>query len=319
MTDETQSFEYATAEDLLTPAPAPTKFATTRKSGYVEDEVDVWVNETSAWGKEAVRKHTDALNKYNELVEAHANLKVAYMELQNSGGATPVVEENFDQPAEAVAPVQDTSSASRRAREIMDAAAEEASEHVSRALERVGTIEAEAIAEGEEIRRAARAEANDILVQAETEAETLLANTKAEAQEAVELKNKSVTDRDAIFARLEMFYSSQLDQIKNIKESVGYTPSLVEADSAEVPAPTEPAVATSSADSYSAANDEYISGQPVAEETVGTSDVYYHGNPEIATPAHSEETSEITDDTVAYVAPEYETSSYVSDEDNENK
>lgn len=244
MTDEVQVFEYAKAEDV----PARQKFSTTRKAGYVEDEVDVWV-------ENSLNAFVTFLDKYNSLVYAHDLLKKDYEELKLTSAqgtyvapvqaayeapaevayeapAAQVVYEAVEAPVEAreeasaeevvvayEAPVAqayaplDTSSASRRAREIMDAAAEEAAEHVSRALDRVGRIEAEAIEE-----------ANEILYDAQTRADTLISEATAEADLAIELKNNTIVERDAIFARLELFYGSQLKEIQNTKDSAGYSP-----------------------------------------------------------------------------------------------
>jgi hypothetical protein len=245
VTDEVQVFEYAKAEDV----PARQKFSTTRKAGYVEDEVDVWV-------ENSLNAFVNFLDKYNSLVYAHDLLKKDYEELElkltaaQATYAAPVqaayeapAEVAYEAPAEVVyeaveAPVEtpeeapeeevavayeapaevvytplDTSSASRRAREIMDAAAEEAAEHVSRALDRVGRIEAEAIEEANEIRH-----------DAQVLADTLISEATAEADLAIELKNTTIVERDAIFARLELFYGSQLKEIQNTKDSAGYSP-----------------------------------------------------------------------------------------------
>lgn len=80
-----QDFEYAEEDDV----PQKKTFATTRKAGYVEDEVDVWVEETIATS-------TNFLNKYNAAVFA---LKVLRNQVQEQVDAavaaalTPALEE----------------------------------------------------------------------------------------------------------------------------------------------------------------------------------------------------------------------------------
>ena len=80
-----QEFEYAEEGDV----PQKKKFATTRKAGYVEDEVDVWVEET-------VAKGTEFLNRYNAAVFA---LKVLRNQVQEQVDAavhaalTPALED----------------------------------------------------------------------------------------------------------------------------------------------------------------------------------------------------------------------------------
>lgn len=64
-----QEFEYAAEGDV----PQKKKFATTRKAGYVEDEVDVWMDETIATS-------TEFLNKYNAAVYALNMLRTQQQE-----------------------------------------------------------------------------------------------------------------------------------------------------------------------------------------------------------------------------------------------
>jgi hypothetical protein len=64
-----QEFEYAAEGDV----PQKKKFATTRKAGYVEEEVDVWIDETIA-------KSTEFLNRYNAAVYALNMLRTQQQE-----------------------------------------------------------------------------------------------------------------------------------------------------------------------------------------------------------------------------------------------
>lgn len=301
MTEEAQNFEYATEADL----PVKKKFSTTRKAGYVEDEVDVWVEET-------VAKYTDFLNRYNNLVYQHGLLQAAYAELEESvanGSAQPVAEQEaaVEAPAQAEEPVEevatpevevaaepaptvDVTSASRRAREIMDEAAAEAAEHVSRALDRVGRIEAEAEAEAAAIRLEAQNEVAQIVASAKAEASEIRDDAVATANRAIELKNNSVQERDAIFERLELFYASQLEEIRTNKGSVGYSPLIsVNGEELNLPVETEEAATAE----YSAAADEYVP-ENVTEAVTVIPDVTAYEN----TPAPTE--------TVSYVSEEAE-------------
>ena len=229
MTEEAQNFDYATEADL----PVKQNFTTTRKAGYVEDEVDVWQ-------EDIITRYTTFLNKYNELVYAlnvaTANTPapvvedaVADIEVTEEAPVEEAVETPVEAPA-APEPtpvtVVDTSSASRRAREIMDEAAAEAAEHVSRALDRVGRIEAEAIAEASDIVADAQFNGSQLVSDAELKARSLIENAVEEANAALELKNIAVEERDAILSRMELFYFSQLEEIRTNKGSLGYTPLL---------------------------------------------------------------------------------------------
>lgn len=299
MTEEAQNFEYATEADL----PVKKKFSTTRKAGYVEDEVDVWVEET-------VAKYTDFLNRYNNLVYQHGLLQAAYAELEETvaNGSTEAAAEPetaVETPAQAEEPsveeatpvvetapeptvTVDVTSASRRAREIMDEAAAEAAEHVSRALDRVGRIEAEAEAEAAAIRLEAQNEVAQIVSAAKAEASEIRDEAVTTANRAIELKNHSVQERDAIFERLELFYSSQLEEIRTNKGSVGYSPLIsVNGEELDLPVETEEA----STGEYSAAADEYVP-ENVTEAVTVIPDASVYEN----TPAPTENVSYVTEE-----------------------
>lgn len=68
-----ETFDYATSDDL----PVKKKFATTRKTGYVEDEVDVWIDQT-------ITTSTEFLNRYNETAYAYNYLMALYVQLEAS-------------------------------------------------------------------------------------------------------------------------------------------------------------------------------------------------------------------------------------------
>ena len=199
-------------------------------------------------------KYTDFVNTYNQIVYAHTVLESNYAALEEKVQeleakaaeaaafvplaepvreavaepvAAPVEEEVVEAPVQRV--VVDTSTASGRAREIMDEAAAEAAEHVTRALSRVAKIEAEA-----------EAEAENLVRESELAAATIREKAVTEANKAIELKNATLEQRDAIFARLELFYSSQLEEIRSTSDSVGYSPMLNANEISSHVAATEP-------------------------------------------------------------------------------
>lgn len=240
MTDESENYEYATEADL----PIKQKFPTTRKAGYVEDEVDVWVEKT-------VKDFTEFLNRYNNVVyalsvekdnvaklsELNAALQTQVEELSNQPVAAPqeaVVEEEVAVVEEApVAPVVatvpepgSTFAASRRAREIMDEAAGEAADHVSRALERVARIETEAEVEAQEILAKAEGYVQTVVAEAEEHGRAIREAAASDARIAETHRDEAVAQTNAIMSRLDLFYSSQLEELRNTQQSVGYSPIL---------------------------------------------------------------------------------------------
>lgn len=256
MTDESENYEYATEEDL----PVKQKFPTTRKAGYVEDEVDVWVETT-------VKKYTDFLNRYNGAVyalsiekETNAQLReenegltkeVSRLqeELANKPAAqepvyaAPVEEEPVveEEPTPAVVEeytpqpvVVDASYASARAREIMDEAAREAADHVSRAFERVARIETEAEAEATAIVAKAEGHVAAVLAEAEEQGRAIRENAEREAREAEDRRDEATQTAHAIVARLDLFYTSQLEELRQTQNSVGYNPAALEVTQAPV-------------------------------------------------------------------------------------
>lgn len=254
MTDESENYEYATEEDL----PVKQKFPTTRKAGYVEDEVDVWVEAT-------VKKYTDFLNRYNgavyalsmeketnaQLREENEGLKSEVSRLQEELAAKPAVQEPVyaapvEEPVvEEVVPavvedytpktvVVDATYASSRAREIMDAAAKEAADHVSRAFERVAQIEAEAEAEATSIVAKAEGHVAAVLAEAEEQGRTIRETAEQDARQAEDRRDEATQTAHAIVSRLDLFYTSQLEELRQTQHSVGYNPASLEVTEAPV-------------------------------------------------------------------------------------
>jgi hypothetical protein len=144
--------------------------------------------------------------------------------------------------------IVDLDSATDHAKEVLNVAAVEAAELIARVFERVNVLEKEAEADAAETLRKADeyvetsvAKVNDYTDKAiaksdeyahatKEEADKLAESIKneaiREANEAVESKNQAIAERDAILGRLELFYGSQLHEIKETKNSVGYSPLL---------------------------------------------------------------------------------------------
>jgi hypothetical protein len=256
VTDESENYEYATEEDL----PVKQKFPTTRKAGYVEDEVDVWVEAT-------VKSYTDFLNRYNGAVYALSMEKETNAQLreENEGLAkeasrlkeeldakpaaqepvysAPVEEEVAveEEPTPAVVEqyvpqpvVVDATYASARAREIMDEAAKEAADHVSRAFERVARIETEAEAEATAIVAKAEGHVAAVLAEAEEQGRVIRENAEREAREAEDRRDEATQTAHAIVSRLDLFYTSQLEELRQTQTSVGYNPAALEVTQAPV-------------------------------------------------------------------------------------
>jgi len=87
-----QNFEYATETDV----PQKKKFATTRKAGYVEEEVDEWVKDT-------IQTSTEFLNRYNAAVYALNLAKTQVDETVKSEVEAAIAEALETQRAELVA------------------------------------------------------------------------------------------------------------------------------------------------------------------------------------------------------------------------
>lgn len=257
MTDESENYEYATEEDL----PVKQKFPTTRKAGYVEDEVDVWVEAT-------VKSYTDFLNRYNgavyalsieketnaQLREENEGLTKEVSRLQEELAAKPAaqepvysapveeeVEAEVEEPTPAVVEeyvpqpvVVDATYASARAREIMDEAAKEAADHVSRAFERVARIETEAEAEATAIVAKAEGHVAAVLAEAEEQGQAIRENAEREAREAEARRDEATQTAHAIVSRLDLFYTSQLEELRQTQNSVGYNPAALEVSQAPV-------------------------------------------------------------------------------------
>lgn len=132
----------------------------------------------------------------------------------------PEVEEEFPEPVveeeiiveETVVVVSPTLQASERAQQILTAAAEEATEHVSRALDRVAKVEAEAQAEAEELVASATVEAAEIIATATEEASNLKANAVNDAADALEQLDTIKAETRALFERVTLFHQASLEQ-----------------------------------------------------------------------------------------------------------
>jgi hypothetical protein len=325
---ERKTFEYATEEVL----PVDEKFARTKKSGYVEEQVDIYV-------QNVIKDYTSFLNKYNDVVyeyitvveeikpledenadlrrqlegkahyispeeladrmearfasqkvdvvdnseeieglearvaelEAELAEKEDQIKVQLNVEPELVPEYHYDVTVPAGAPLQaepaptvvnetkvvvDLDSATEHAKEVLNVAAVEAAELISRVFERVNVLEKEAEADAAETLRKADeyveasvakvneytdnaiAKSDEYAVVTKDEADKLAESIKndaiREANEAVESKNQAIAERDAILGRLELFYGSQLHEIKETKNSVGYSP-LLEIDSHNTP------------------------------------------------------------------------------------
>lgn len=347
-----QDFPYAEEKDL----PAKEKFATTRKAGYVEEEVDQWVNRT-------IENVTEFLNRYNSaayalslakveinktktelatikndvqrqvdeaVAQRHAQMEAEFnshydalkesatqnqnvlaaeieslqAQLLASQSHVAELQTSLEQahealvqgthtvavpPAEEVAPVAvpvpvvenvvapvtptvDATVASQRAREIMEAAAQEASEHVSRALQKVAFVEGEA-----------QAEADAILNEALAEAERIKLQAFEDANEAIEIKNKAVAERNEIFERLRMFYVAQEQSIEEEMKAIDYTPYLNLNDS-----PASQATTTGTEPTAYAPTETTVTSHPVSEPAVAhTEDAMKEAGeePKAATPS----------------------------------
>ena len=114
--------------------------------------------------------------------------------------------------AEPVAPVSPVIHASERAQQILTAAAEEATEHVSRALDRVAKVEAEAQAEAQELVSTATVEAAEILANATDEAESIKATAITDAAEALNTLDNAKAETRALFERVALFHQASLEQ-----------------------------------------------------------------------------------------------------------
>lgn len=68
-----QDYSYASEGDL----PVKQKFSTTRKAGYVEEEVDVWVDQT-------INQATEFVDRYNSAAYAVSLLKAQYSALRET-------------------------------------------------------------------------------------------------------------------------------------------------------------------------------------------------------------------------------------------
>jgi hypothetical protein len=136
------------------------------------------------------------------------------------------VEEEVVEPVVA-APVSDLGTASHKAQRILEAAASEATEHVTRSLERVAAIEAEAQEEAEELVTNAQNEAHElvtgaqneadgILTSATTEAEAIKVNAVNDAAEALErLEAARLTTRE-LFTRVTTFHQFELERAQEV-------------------------------------------------------------------------------------------------------
>jgi hypothetical protein len=137
----------------------------------------------------------------------------------------PVVEEPvYEAP---VAPVSEVVVASQKAQRILEAAASEATEHVTRSLERVAAIEAEATEEAETLVSNAKNEAetlvtdahneaDGIVTGANSEAEAIKANAVADAADALERLETARNTTRELFERVTSFHQFELERAQEV-------------------------------------------------------------------------------------------------------
>lgn len=140
--------------------------------------------------------------------------------------ATPVVEPVTETivAAENLA----TLPVSEKAQRILDAAAEEATEHVRRAFKKVASIEAEAEAEANELVANANSNAENIVTVATDEAETIVADAHAATAEALEQLETAKAHATELFKRITAFHEYELERAHEIYAQVAPEPEKVE-------------------------------------------------------------------------------------------
>lgn len=159
------------------------------------DENEVVVNQL----QEQVRFLQNALDEKENTVYA---LK---QELENAKSEVEAAKNLADEYMAAPAVEETVVTASTKAQRILEAAAEEASEHVSRAIDRVQLIEDEANAEAATIRE-------DAL----TEAEEIKATALSDAADAVTQFENAKAATKELFERVRSFHEYQLENITSI-------------------------------------------------------------------------------------------------------
>lgn len=125
-----------------------------------------------------------------------------------------------DLPAAVAPPVNEVVFASERAQQILNAAAKEASDHVTRALQNVARIEAEAQEEADEIVTDANAKAGDILSSANAEAETIKASAVTDAADALATLEAARNEKAALFERVVAFHAFELEKAHELLGTV---------------------------------------------------------------------------------------------------
>lgn len=173
-------------EEVETPAVEEVSTETDETVNQLQEQVRFLQNALDE-RESKVYSLTQELENAKSEVEAARNLADEYM-------AAPAVEENVV-------------TASTKAQRILEAAAEEASEHVSRAIDRVQLIEDEANAEAATIREEANAEAEEIK-----------ATAVADAADAVAKFEDAKAATKELFERVRSFHEYQLENITSIFE-----------------------------------------------------------------------------------------------------
>lgn len=101
-----EQIDYANESDL----PKPVKFATTRKAGYVEEEVDKWMSDTVSSISNFLNNYNDVVYKYMTLFAIHKSLKKDVDEMVSNAVLAALEEASNNAPAGSDAPAVDVAA-----------------------------------------------------------------------------------------------------------------------------------------------------------------------------------------------------------------